>query len=286
MEIKTQTLLKYENLYLEKWDCHRLAAHLQELACSVSSFGQKLTIIRTASMVTLILLCLMDSVRLAAEPIPFRAVYKADYKGLPVSAVGIRELKRIENGKYQLSSTAQSFFVSVFEKSIFELHDQYPLPLEYDYKRTGIGKNRDTTLTFDRQTGKVVSEQGEWEIEATKGILDKLSYQYRMREDLKHALKKGQSWPDLNYQVADNGRIKTYNFEITGEEFIDTPVGRIKTVKAIRIRKNGGRSTTFWLAPDYEFLLIRLLQTEKDGKGFELLLKEAQFGSQQVQGLE
>tara|TARA_B100001964_G_scaffold245506_1_gene332918 strand:+ start:4477 stop:5325 length:849 start_codon:yes stop_codon:yes gene_type:complete len=281
-----QTLLKYENLYLEKWDCHRLAAHLQELACSVSSFGQKLTIIRTASMVTLILLCLMDSVRLAAEPIPFRAVYKADYKGLPVSAVGIRELKRIENGKYQLSSTAQSFFVSVFEKSIFELHDQYPLPLEYDYKRTGIGKNRDTTLTFDRQTGKVVSEQGEWEIEATKGILDKLSYQYRMREDLKHALKKGQSWPDLNYQVADNGRIKTYNFEITGEEFIDTPVGRIKTVKAIRIRKNGGRSTTFWLAPDYEFLLIRLLQTEKNGKGFELLLKEAQFGSQQVQGLE
>ncbi len=30
-----QTLLKYENLYLEKWDCHRLAAHLQELARTI-----------------------------------------------------------------------------------------------------------------------------------------------------------------------------------------------------------------------------------------------------------
>ena len=241
--------------------------------------------IRTATIISLFICCLIDSAQVAAEPTPFRAVYKADYKGLPVSAVGIRELKKVEGGIDQLSSTAKSFFASVSEKSIFEIHDQYPVPIEYHYKRTGIGKNRDITLAFDRQAGKVTSEQGPWEIEVTKKTLDKLLYQYRMREDLKHAQKNGQSWPDLNYEVADGGRIKSYNFKITGEELIDTPVGRINTVKAIRIRKNGGRSTTFWLAPDYEFMLVRLLQIEKEGKGFELLLKEAQFGNQQVHGL-
>jgi len=106
-----------------------------------------------------------------------------------------------------------------------------------------------------------------------------------MREDLQDALQNGQPWPDMNYQVADGGRIKNYNFKITGEEFIDTPVGRIRTVKAIRLREGGERSTTFWLAPNYEFLLVRLLQIEKKGRGFELLLKEAEFDGEQVQGI-
>ncbi len=125
-----------------------------------------------------------------------------------------------------------------------------------------------------------------WEIEVTDETLDKLLFQFRMREDLQDALQKGQPWPEMNYLVADNGRIKNYNFKITGEEFIDTPVGRIKTVKAVRIRKEGERSTIFWLAPNYEFMLVRLLQTEKKGRGFELLLKEAEFDGEQVQGLK
>lgn len=241
--------------------------------------------IRTVSIITLFTLFILGGNQVMAEPTPFRAVYKADYKGLPVSAVAIRELKQIENNKYLLSSTAKSFFTSVMEQSIFTLDEQHLVPLEYQYKRTGIGKNLKVILTFDRQAGKVRSELKAWEIDVTDETLDKLLYQFRMREDLQNALRNGQPWPDMNYRVADDGRIKDYNFKITGEEFIDTPIGRFRTVKAVRIRKDGKRTTTFWLAPNYEFLLVRLLQTEKNGKGFELLLKEANFNGEQVKGL-
>jgi len=241
-------------------------------------------VIRTVSIIGLFAFCIAGAIEVTAEPTPFRAVYKADYKGLPLSAVGIRELKQIEDSKYLLSSTAKSFFASVTEQSIFTLEEQHIVPLEYQYKRTGIGKNREVNLTFDWEAGKVTSELKPWEIELTDGTLDKLLFQFRMREDLQDALQNGQPWPDMNYKVADGGRIKNYNFKVTGEEFIDTPVGRIRTVKAVRIREGGERSTTFWLAPNYEFMLVRLLQIEKKGKGFELLLTEAEFNGEQVQG--
>jgi Protein of unknown function (DUF3108) len=241
--------------------------------------------IRAIAVISLLAISILGGGEIAAEPTPFRAVYKADYKGLPVSVVGVRELRQIEDSKYLLSSTAKSFFASVTEQSIFTLDEQHPVPLEYQYKRTGIGKNRKVLLTFDRQAGKVISEIEPWDIDVTSETLDKLLYQYKMREDLHEALQNGQPWPDMNYKVADGGRIKNYNFKVTGEEFIVTPIGRIRTVKAIRIRKDGDRTTTFWLAPDYEFMLVRLLQTERKGKGFELLLTEAEFDGEQVQGL-
>ena len=241
--------------------------------------------IHTVSIIGLFAFCILGAIEVTAEPTPFRAVYKADYKGLPLSAVGIRELKQIEDSKYLLSSTAKSFFASITEQSIFTLDEQQIVPLEYQYKRTGIGKNRKVVLTFDWEAGKVTSELKPWEIKLTDETLDKLLFQFRMREDLQDAMQNGQPWPDMNYQVADRGRIRNYNFKVTGEEFIDTPVGKIRTVKAIRLRKGGERSTTFWLAPNYEFMLVRLLQIEKKGRGFELLLKEAVFNGEQVQGI-
>ena len=234
--------------------------------------------------ITLVLACLSASTQVIAAPSPFKAIYKADYKGMPVSAVGIRELKLIEDNKYILSSSAKSFFATVAEHSIFRVEEQKIQPIEYQYKRSGIGKNRKVILNFDWQSQTVEDKADAWEMDVSDGVLDKLLYQFKMRQDLQDAVELNQPWPELSYQIADDARLKTYIFKITGEEDIDTPIGKIKTVKTLRIRKNSDRTTTFWLAPDYEFMLIRLKQVEKNGKGFELLLKEAQFNGKQVKG--
>ena len=103
-----------------------------------------------------------------------------------------------------------------------------------------------------------------------------------MREDLM-ATKK-EVWPVMHYQIADRNRLREYEFEITGEEIIETPIGKFNTVRATRIRRDSDRITTFWMAPEYDFLLIRLKQI-KDKDGFELLLKEADFNGQPVTGI-
>ncbi len=241
--------------------------------------------LRQAGISGALLLAMVVPTNAYGEPTTFRAVYNADYKGMPVSAQGIRELKLIEPNKYRLTSSAKSFFASIDEHSTFILDGEQVLPLDYQYNRRGIGKNKKVNLLFDWDAHTVFDKKSKSRMEVPTGVLDKLLYQYKMRDDLRIASQAGLAWPDMSYQIADQGKIKNYIFTVTGEEDIDTPIGKIKTVKATRVRKNSTRTTTFWLAPEYEFMLIRLLQEEKNGRGFELLLKEAEFGGKTVKGL-
>jgi hypothetical protein len=141
----------------------------------------------------------------------FRAVYKADYKGLPIRATGIRELSRTADNDYLLSSSANSFVASITEQSRFSLSDENQIiPNEYQYHRKGIGKNRDATLSFDWAALQVENDvqARPWKMSVPLGALDKLSYQLQMRHDLAAAHHQDLPWPDLTYQVADGGQLK------------------------------------------------------------------------------
>jgi hypothetical protein len=213
------------------------------------------------------------------NPSLFRAVYKADYKGLPISAKGVRELTRKADGHYYLSSTATSMFASITETSEFKVVGGEVIPLEYQYHRSGIGKNRDAILNFDWETNSVLNnvQAKPWHMDIPIGALDKLLYQYKLREDLRAAYEAGTPWPELDYVIADGGKLKNYSFKVIGEEEIDTPLGKMKTIKVSRVKDSRNRESTFWLAPEYDFLLVRFQQLEADGDGFELLLREAEF---------
>lgn len=215
----------------------------------------------------------------AREPSLFRAIYKADYKGLPISAKGIRELRRTEDGHYELSSKATSMFASITETSEFKISGDRFVPLEYQYHRSGIGRKRDAILNFDWDNNTVLNnvQNKPWTMDVPIGAMDKLLYQFKLREDLLSAYENQEPWPELSYVIADGGRLKNYEFEVIGEELIDTPVGQLNTIKATRVRDSRNRQSTFWLAPDYDFLLVKFQQLEADGDGFELILREAEF---------
>lgn len=229
----------------------------------------------------LLIACLQTAALATAEPVPFKATYKADYKGLPVSATGIRELTKLGDNRFMLSSTAKSFFASINEQSIFELDENNAaVPLEYQYHRKGIGKNRHAVLEFDWEKMSVLNnvQKKPWNMKIDLGVLDKLLYQYQMRADLKYAQANNQAWPNLSYQIADGGKLKLYEFEILGEESVETEMGNIPTLKITRKRQaSDGRSTIFWLALNYDFMLVRFQQLKTDGSGFELLLDDAVF---------
>lgn len=229
----------------------------------------------------LALFCCTSAVNTAiADPTPFRAVYRADYKGIPVSATGIRELQRTENNEFLFTSSAKSFFASVSEQSLFRW-DGRAIPLEYQYIRKGIGKNRNETVAFNWQDNTAGYLDRTHAI--VPGTLDKLLYQIQMREDLLSA-SGGDTWPDMHYQIADRRRVRNFDFKVVGEETIHTNIGEFNTIKAIRGREDQERKTTLWLTPDFGYLLVRLQQIEGDNDGFELLLKEALFDGKVVVG--
>jgi hypothetical protein len=233
-------------------------------------------------IVVMAALIALSTLATGAEPTPYRAVYKANYKGLPISATGVRELTKLPDGTYRLSSTAKSFLASIDEETLFRLEESAQvIPLRYQYHRKGVGRNRTAILTFDWEAMRVLNDVQDkpWQMKIEAGTQDKLSYQLAMQLALNAA--RHEPWPDMTYAIADGGQIKEYAFRVVGNETIDTPIGPVDTVKAVR-EQNPGRTTHFWLAPAYEFLLIRFEQVEDDGDGFTLMLKEAEFGGRSL----
>lgn len=237
-----------------------------------------ITLAFTTSAATLGLL--MTSSSLAAQPLPFEAVYQANYSGLKVTAT--RSLKILENGKQELRFSAKSWIAQIEEFSQFQWNDEGKLvPHVYEYHRTGLGKDRHAVLTFDWNQGQVTNnvQRKPWTMDLPEATLDKLSYQLQLRSDLLN-----QS-PDLVYSVADGGRLKDYRFELQGEEVLDTPIGKVKAIKIKRLRKADKKRITYlWLAQDWNYMVVRLRQQEKDGKHYEINLARANLNGQPLQG--
>ena len=214
----------------------------------------------------------------AAKPIPFRALYQANYKGLPINAVGVRELRETGSNKFLFSSSASTFFSSINEESLFSW-DERIIPIEYRYIRQGLGKDKNDLITFDWETS-TANYSSENHI-ITHGVIDKLAYQLQLRQDLINV--NTPPWPKMSYSVMEGNHLKRYEFMIRGKQDTETLIGKFKTVKLDRIRDNTDRKTTFWLALEYDFLLIKFKQSEP-GDTFELLLKQAEINGRQIRG--
>ena len=214
----------------------------------------------------------------AAKPIPFRALYQANYKGLPINAVGVRELRETGSNKFLFSSSARTFFSSIKEESLFSW-DQQIIPIEYRYIRQGLGKDKNDLITFDWETGTANYSNQNHII--THGVIDKLAYQLQLRQDL---IKVNNApWPMMSYMVMEENHLKRYEFTVRGKQDTETLIGKFKTVKLDRVKDNTDRKTTFWLALEYDFLLVKFKQSEP-GDTFELLLKQAEINGSQIRG--
>ena len=235
-------------------------------------------------LIFLLLLSYTVPLSACAEPTPYRAVYTADYKGLPISAQAIRELVKHDDGTYTLSSVAASFIAKLSESTRFKIEQGRLMPLHYELHRAGIGKKRDAVLDFNWQNHTVVNnvQSKPWTMDIPVGTQDKLLYQLMLREDLMATRKAGKPWPKLQYKIADGGKIKHYAFAVLGIEEIKTPLGKLQVLKVGRLRKTKDRSTIFWLSIAHDFLLIRFRQQQENGSKFELNIKSAEFNGQQL----
>lgn len=208
---------------------------------------------------------------------PYTAEYRGEYQGLPVKAKGIRELRRLEDGSYRLTSSARAMFMNVEEVTEFNLREGLVVPVAYDYQRKMFGRKKEESVTFNWQA-MLASHEGTTS-KLTPGTLDKLGYHVQLRMDVAHALEKEEAvQPSLEYTIADEEKRKDYSFTLVGEETLSTPAGELRTVALERYREDKDRRTTVWLALDHQLLLVRLKQEEPD-KGFELNLEKFQFAS-------
>jgi hypothetical protein len=219
----------------------------------------------------LLVLTVFSSLTTAADaPKTFDNQYKAKLYGFNITVTN--RLTQTGDKQYDLLFKADSFVGSITEKSKMQWNpaQQTISPLHYSYARRGLSKDRTAELSFDWENKTVTNnvQKTSWQMDIAQKVQDKLSYQIQMQQDLLNGHK------NFTYQIADGGRLKEYKFTTVGEEILDTPLGKVNTIKVKRSRENDERVTYAWLAKDWNYLLVRLQQEEK-GEAYTIYIHKA-----------
>lgn len=190
----------------------------------------------------------------------FEAVYDVYRSGIKIAST-VRKFVRQQDGTLLYRSETNVTGIAtmfrkdrIIEQSISSYVDGRILPRQYLYEHTGTSKVRNVTIDFDWDANQITNSVNgaPWHMPATRGMLDKLLYQYTIMLDM----QQGKS--SLSYIIADGGKEKTYRFEKLGEEILDTPLGKLNTIKMKRYRSDSDRESIFWSAQELGYMPIKL----------------------------
>lgn len=213
---------------------------------------------------------------------PFNASYTADWKQVPVSGTAQRSLEAQADGRWKLSFEASMLVAGLTEVSTFRVENGSLLPLTYRFSRSGLGSSKEIEHDFDWEQKQVLgSDRGTpVRLAINRGMLDKSTYQ----QALQHDVAAGKT--SMNYQVIDGDEIDVYDFRVLGEEVVRTKAGLVDAIKVERVRDptQSKRKTILWFAKDWNYLLVRLHQVEKDGKEYQIMLKQGTVDGREVVG--
>ena len=210
------------------------------------------------------ILFILISSDLAAQEIPD---YKGEYvfTNSRVSMQGIRELiTHNDEGERTIQFNAKFPLGRIKIISDFSETDNRITSTKYyvDVKWTLISDKR--TLNFDQASGTLTSKgKFEWSqaLIENENVFDPLNVQIQIRKNVIAGLMEfSLMLPDLktgaieanNYKVIDNG-----NFEVDGTNY--------SCIIVERIRLQDDRTTRYFLAPDLDYLIIKVEDQDQDG---------------------
>jgi hypothetical protein len=139
-------------------------------------------------------------------------------------------------------------------------------PQRYLYQ-FGDKKNKTFTATFDWQAKKIKlqSENGVQQLDLAEGSQDLLSFMYQFMYVA--------PLQNMQLSITNGKKIAVYEYSFEGEEMINTKMGSLKTVHLVRVAAEGEKKTELWLASEYQYVPVKIRESGKDGKVYELLVK-------------
>jgi len=242
--------------------------------------------VRRRAPVLLILLLYFPFFIYAQPPSTFTASYEARFGAFKASAE--RSLLGGDDGNYKMETVLE---LKLLGQTLSAIHESSTLvaddvdgkvrPKDYSFVQSGFGK-RNRSIFFDWEAEKAFATVGDREIEIplVSTTYDNLSAYLEVRRQLLEGKK------EIVFSGIDKEEVEEFRYQVTGEEIIETILGRFRAVKLERIRDPGSdRITVMWLAPDWDYLLVKMIQEEPDSRTIRLDLKQASVNEQAVESL-
>lgn len=219
---------------------------------------------------------------LAAELVAHKASYSAKIqKGVSIKGNAVRELKKTQNGQWLYSFNVKSFIADIDELTLLSWHDNQVVAHLYNYKLSAIlvpDKLKQVNFDWRKMTAINPLKKKGWAItDIPSKTFDRLSYQLQLAMDLQSGKQ------EMLYYVADKGKLRQNHFRVTGEQKIKTAIGEIQSITVEKVRDKGKkRKTDLWFSKQYPFLLLKMVQVEKDGEQYEINITQASINAKKV----
>jgi hypothetical protein len=211
----------------------------------------------------------------AAHLKPYTAEYTTTARGMSLTLK--RELQSDAKGNYTLTNGGKILVAGFHEVSVFRLQDDRIAPKSYVYQGTGlINRRREVHFTPGANTIRSFYKDKWYELPYTDGTLDRMSQQEQLRLSL---LNDPSPRDDITIRVADGKRIKDYQLVFVGEDTLQTPLGKVKTLHFERVHNDPDRKSDTWVAPGWDYMMVKTVHIE-DGKPVEVNLKKATLNGQ------
>jgi hypothetical protein len=202
---------------------------------------------------------------------PFEASYNVLRSGKKHGEAK-RHLKKTEQG-YELAYSSDISWL-IFEdkrseQSFFTIQQGRVQPSRYLMQRTGSGPNRyyELNLNWDRKELRVEKAKKLKTVQWNEQWLDPLSYHSQLALDL----QAGKT--EFVYQVLNrHGEERQYSYKVAGEEWLSLPYGKVKTIRIERTGTGADKKVLAWVAPELDYLLVRLWQAEDKVEQFDIQL--------------
>ena len=198
---------------------------------------------------------------------PFEARFQVTRNGFTLGTMDIR-LTLDDKGEYAYSSHTKpgellGLFISdeVHEASEGSYRNGHVKPDRYHYLQDNGKRKKQTDLDFDWPDGQVwtESEGKRWAQNLLDNTHDKYSQQLALRLDL----AKGEQ--QISYPVADGGKIKTYHYQVVGEDMVELPYGRLKCLQVRRNKEDHPPDYVIWVAPELNYLPVKIERERSSG---------------------
>ncbi|MDE0840685.1 MAG: DUF3108 domain-containing protein [Porticoccaceae bacterium] len=204
------------------------------------------------------------------------ATYAANYNGISITAV--KTIIANVDGEYIDRLDATSLFGKITQAARYKISaNGQLLPLEYNDRRSMLGIKRSEEQVFDWDLLQLQYRKGKHsaQLAIEPGTLDIPTHQLQLRRDL----AAGRS--EFKYPVVARGKHQLYRYSSIRKEQLETPIGKLDTIVMQRQRNNGARKTTLWLAPRWDYLLVKLEQIEKK-EHYTMVVEDAVINGRKV----
>ncbi len=216
----------------------------------------------------------------AFQPEPFEAHFELEVRGFTVGET-VWRVQRVDDGFIYETRTRAIGFAAVFgakqvvERSEWKRVGDGVKPASYLYERSGR-PDKTTKIAFDWNNGLVEStRRGQTSrMPVPVDTLDKLGYMLVLMEDLKAGKRS------VRYHIASGkNRMKVYELKVVAEERMKTALGTFGVLRIVRERKDDDRQTTIWVAPELDFMPVRIKHREREDEVVTISIRSFSRGS-------